>query len=70
MQVEGKLERKDLGTGVWVVTTDDGRRFMLDGTVPEGLVGKRVRLDGDPVESMGLGMVGDAVISVTKVVRA
>ncbi len=70
MTLEGKLERRDLGTGVWVVATDDGRRFMLDGSVPEGLVGKRVRVDGDEVESMGLGMVGDAVIAVRKVVRA
>ena len=70
MTLEGKLERKDLGTGVWVVATDDGRRFMLDGAVPEGLVGKRVVVDGDEVESMGIGMVGDAVIAVRKVVRA
>lgn len=70
MTVEGKLERKDLGTGVWVVGTDDGRTFMLDGAVPEGLVGKRVRVDGDAVEAMGIGMVGDAIIAVRTVVRA
>jgi hypothetical protein len=70
MQVEGKLERQDIGTGVWVVSTDDGRRFMLDGAVPEGLAGKRVRVDGDEVAAMGIGMVGDTVVAVRKVVRA
>lgn len=70
MTLEGRLKFEDLGTGVWVVETDDGRRYMLDGDVPQGLSGKRVRVDGDAADAMGIGMAGDAVISVKKVARA
>lgn len=69
MNVEGKLVREDLGTGVWIVETDDGRRYMLDGDVPEGLAGKRVKVDGARSGVMGIGMAGD-VLTVRKVVRA
>jgi hypothetical protein len=69
MTIEGKLERLDLGPGVWVVTTDQGSRFTLDGAVPEGLADKRVRIEGALSDSMGIGMVGDTV-KLTSVVRA
>ena len=69
MIIEGKLERLDLGPGVWVVTTDQGSRFTLDGAVPEGLADKRVRIEGALSESMGIGMAGDT-ISTTSIVRA
>ena len=54
---------------MWVVETDDGRRYMLDGEVPEGLSGKRVKVHGAASGASGIGMAGD-VLAVRKIVRA
>jgi hypothetical protein len=78
MTIEGKLERLDLGPGVWVITTDAGKRFTLDASVaslsvPEGLNGKRVKVAGDVLDGVGIGMVGDGsggdTLSIVSIVR-
>jgi hypothetical protein len=70
MTLKGKLVREDLGAGVWVLETDDGRRVMLDGDVPVGLAGKRVEVDGKSTDSQGFGMVGDGAFAVRNIKRA
>ena len=79
MILEGKLELLDLGPGVWVVKTDDGRQFSIDGSaaslsVPEGLANKRVKVEGTTSDSASIGMVGGSggsdVLSITSIVRA
>ena len=66
----GRLVREDLGTGVWVLETDDGKRLMLAGEVPAGLADKRVDVRGQVADAMGIGMVGDETIEVASVKRA
>ena len=56
--MKGKLVQDDLGTGVWVLEADDGRRFQLQGDVPDKLAGKRVEVDGQESGLFGFGMVG------------
>ncbi len=70
MTFTGKLKKEDLGSGVWVLETDSGERLMLDGTVPEGLEGKRVSVDGSKADAMGIGMTGGGVVSVKAIKRA
>lgn len=66
----GRLVREDLGTGVWVLETDDGQRITLAGDVPAGLANKRVSVEGQKAEAMGIGMVGDDIVEVAAVKRA
>ena len=70
MSFTGRLRRLDLGPGVWSLETEDGCRFVLDGTVPADLEGARVHVDGPVAESMGFAMTGDAVIQVSRIRRA
>jgi hypothetical protein len=69
MNIEGVLTKLDLGPGVWVVRDDRGVEFTIDGNVPEGLDGKRVKVEGKAADVMGIGMVG-VTISTTSIVRA
>lgn len=67
MTVRGRVERADLGPGVQVLVTDDGRRFALrsDVPLPEGTrVEVQGRVAGDAV---GIGMTGDPVLEVEQV---
>jgi hypothetical protein len=66
----GRLVKEDLGTGVWVLETDDGERMMLAGEVPAGLANKRVQVEGQVGDAMGIGMVGEQTIEVSNVKRA
>ena len=76
MTIEGILKREDLGPGVWTITADDGRKFGVTGKVPEGLDGKRVKLDGKVAQGFGFGIgmttgpEGPGVIEIASIVRA
>lgn len=56
---EGWLRRADLGTGAYVLETDDGERIELRGAVDGRLLDRRVRLRGAPVEELGFAMLGE-----------
>lgn len=74
MRVVGELVHEAIGVGVWVLVTASGDRHtlygdVLYGDVPSGLVGQRVRVEGEAGEVMGVGMVGDAPpINVSRIV--
>ena len=57
---EGRLEPQDLGPGVWTLVTTE-RRYVLRGTIPKELSGKRVTVEADPEESFGFEMSGPAL---------
>ena len=57
MTVVGRLERVDVGMGAWVLVTPDGRRFQLDGAVPDGLTGSNVVATGEQQPSHGFAML-------------
>lgn len=70
MTYTGKLMRDDLGSGVWILQTDDGKKLMLDGVVPNALEGERVAVDGSKGNAMGIGMTGDGVVAVKGIKKA
>ncbi len=67
MKWKGTLKHHDVGTGTWVLTTTDGSRLNLYGDVPAHLDGEQVSVEGDEVEGMGIGMVGDRMVTVRSV---
>lgn len=71
MTLTGRVERADLGPGVLVLVTDDGRRFALKTDDPAALKpGQKVQIEGHVAESqVGIGMTGDFVIEVERVER-
>ena len=46
MTVRGRLERRDLEGGTWVLVTDK-QQYTLIGRVPAGLNGQTVEVDGE-----------------------
>lgn len=67
MTLTGRVEREDLGPGVQVLVTDDGRRFALRARAPLP-EGQRVEVEGQvAADAVGLGMTGDPVLEVVAV---
>lgn len=69
MTLTGTVEKQDLGPGVYVLVTDDGRRFALKTDDEDALrEGQKVQVEGHVAESgVGIGMTGDFVIEVERV---
>ncbi len=63
MTLRGRLEHRDLGTGVWVLHTAEVK-VALYGKVPRELDGKQVVVTGEAIEGMGIGMTGDTMVQV------
>ena len=62
MKLSGKLSRTFLGGPVWVLKSDDGKQYQLQGKIPGGLDGKSVIVQGQLSDSQfGISMVGDIV---------
>ncbi|MES2638181.1 MAG: hypothetical protein V4850_01815 [Myxococcota bacterium] len=59
-KLAGKLERRDLEGGVWILHTPTGE-VTLYGDVPHTLAGHHVEVDGEPNEGFGFAMTGPAV---------
>lgn len=70
MRWTGTLEREDLGPGLWVLVTTDGRRYQLDGDIPRKLEGQSVVVRGRAQGGMGIGMLGSPTIAVQSIRRA
>lgn len=67
MTLRGRVEREDLGPGLQVLVTEDGRRYALRSgePLPEGTtVEVQGRVAGD---AAGIGMTGDPVLEVERV---
>ena len=67
MIIKGKLRHEDLGTGAWVLETEEGERIMLVGDVPSKLQGREVSVQGREVEAMGFAMVGGRTMEVSRI---
>jgi hypothetical protein len=63
MTWRGRLERRDLGNGVWILHTSSGR-LTLVGTVPDQLDGRNVVVDGVVLDGVGIAMTGDPTAMV------
>lgn len=67
---KGTLSFEDLGAGVWVLQTDEGKH-QLSGAIPEHLDGKRVVVEGRAESVLGFGMTtGGRGIKVSSVREA
>jgi len=60
MRWQGRLERRELGTGVWVLQTA-GRELQLLGDLPASAAGGWIEVEGDLAPVYGFGMVGEVV---------
>ena len=64
---KGKLVFEDIGAGVWVLETDDGR-YTLRGDVPARLSGQQVTVKGKKTGgAFGFSMLGGDAIEVKEV---
>ncbi|MDP2306435.1 MAG: hypothetical protein Q8P18_10455 [Pseudomonadota bacterium] len=59
-KLAGRLERRDLEGGVWILHTHKGE-VTLYGDVPHTLAGHHVEVEGDTDEGFGFAMTGPAV---------
>ncbi|MDP2316736.1 MAG: hypothetical protein Q8P41_27825 [Pseudomonadota bacterium] len=60
MRVTGKLERRDLEGGIWVLHTPKGEHTLY-GDVPKHLDGHKVEVEGESDDGFGIGMAGPAI---------
>ena len=66
---EGTLEFRDIGSGAWVLRTEDGEDLQLQGPIPEDLAGQEVVVEGRKVGLFGFAMTGGGGVEVTSVTR-
>lgn len=66
---QGTLQFRDIGSGAWILTTEDGEDLQLQGEVPEDLDGQEVVVEGRKVGVLGFAMIGGSGIEVAKVTR-
>jgi len=69
MTLKGKLKFVDVGTGQWVLETSAGK-VSLYGDINSALDGRRVVVEGDEVDGMGMGMVSSQAVTVRSVKAA
>ena len=60
MRWSGRLERRDLEGGVWMLHTPAGV-LTVYGDVPRDLDGAQVDVDGAQIEAFGIAMTGPAI---------
>ncbi|MED5369939.1 MAG: DUF5818 domain-containing protein [Myxococcota bacterium] len=59
MTLQGTLSREFFGGEVWVLRTQDGQAYQLQGQVPPKLEGKQVEVIGEASDAaFGVAMVG------------
>ena len=65
-KVQGLLTQSDMGSGGYLLKTQDGSQYSLHGPIPNHLLNKNVVVEGRPVMSMM--MMGEAleVVSITE----
>jgi hypothetical protein len=58
--IQGKIEKSDLEGGLWLLVTDSGDRYQLEGGDRElYIIGRRVSVTGrEEDQMMGIGMTG------------
>ncbi len=60
MTITGRLERRALEGGSWVVVTEK-QEYTLLGTVPRELAGQVVEVDGEVEQGFGIFMQGPQI---------
>jgi hypothetical protein len=60
MRWSGRLERRDLEGGVWMLHTREGV-LTVYGDIPHDLAGAEVDVEGESAEGFGLAMTGPAI---------
>ena len=70
MKWTGRLEFRDLGPGVWVLNTDDGKELTLHGDIARTLDGAKVEVRGRHAGGFGFAMTGARAIEVSSVKKA
>ena len=67
MELTGELRREFFGGDVWVLRTDDGQSYQLNGEIPETLLDRRVQVEASRAEAaFGFAMVG-AILDVRRI---
>ena len=67
MKLTGTLSKEFFGGDVWVLRTDEGAQYQLNGSVPSSLDGKKVKVSAKRSKAQfGISMVGD-ILDVSKV---
>ncbi|MDQ7824114.1 MAG: DUF5818 domain-containing protein [Candidatus Eremiobacteraeota bacterium] len=58
--IKGKIEKSELEGGIWVLVTDKGEQYQLDGGDRELYIqGRKVSVTGtEQRDMMGIGMMG------------
>ncbi|MHC9540864.1 MAG: hypothetical protein AB9903_15275 [Vulcanimicrobiota bacterium] len=58
--LKGKIEKSDVESGIWLLVTDSGERYQLQGGDRELYIkGRKVSVSGTVEEDMmGIGMMG------------
>lgn len=57
--LRGRLEREDFGGVTWILVTDDGERWQLQGAIDPAWTGRRLTVHGAPAAAQfGFAMVG------------
>ena len=64
----GKLEYEDIGAGAWILVTESGDRYTLQGDVPSGMSGRTVTIKGRKTSgAFGFSMLGGDTIEVKEI---
>ena len=59
MKLKGTITRSDLEGGHWLLKTDDGDQYQLQGAIDDAKDGQRVEVEGKvDKNAMGIGMMG------------
>lgn len=59
MKLKGTIRRNDLAGGHWVLETEKGETYQLDGSVDGYKDGAKVEVEGNVAkDAMGIGMTG------------
>lgn len=64
MTVQGTIEHKSFGAGVWALVTDDGQVYELKKAPKELLqVGSKVKVEGDiQTDAVSIAMIGPILL--------
>lgn len=63
MSVVGTLTREFFGGPIWVLRSDDGASYQLNGKVPDELEGRRVKVKAKKARSQhGISMIGEILL--------
>lgn len=58
----GTLRREQFVDETWILDADDGQSYQLVGEIPSGLIGRKVRVQGERADAgFGFAMAGEVI---------